>query len=148
MDGGRSVKLVQETRYPWDGAVKITVRPDKAGPFAMNVRVPGWARGEAVPSDLYRFADTSSEPVTLRVNGQAVPVTVDKGYARIVRPWKAGDVVELSLPMPVRRVTANSLVEADQGRVALQRGPLVFAAEWPDNPGGTYATCCSRTRPD
>ncbi|HET6897714.1 MAG TPA: glycoside hydrolase family 127 protein, partial [Vicinamibacteria bacterium] len=136
MDGGRTVGVVQETRYPWDGAVKITVRPDKAGPFAMNVRVPGWARGEALPSDLYRFADTSNEPVTLKVNGQTVPVTVDKGYARIDRRWKSGDVVELSLPMPIRRVRANPAVEADQGRVALQRGPLVFAAEWPDNPGG------------
>jgi uncharacterized protein len=136
MDGGRTVQLVQDTRYPWDGAVKITVRPDKAGRFAMNVRVPGWARGEAVPSDLYRFADRSDAPVTLKVNGQAVAVAPDKGYVRIDRSWKTGDVVELSLPMPVRRVVANPLVEADQGRVALQRGPLVYTAEWPDNPGG------------
>jgi len=135
MDGG-TVTLVQETRYPWDGAVKITVRPAKSRAFVLNVRVPGWARGEAVPSDLYRFADVSNDPVTLRVNGRAVPVAVEKGYARIQREWKPGDVVDLSLPMPVRRVVANSAVDADQGRVALQRGPLVFAAEWPDNPGG------------
>ena len=136
MDGGRTVSLVQETRYPWDGAVKITVHPDKPGRFAMNVRVPGWARGEALPGDLYRFADASSDPVTLKVNGQSVPVAPEKGYARIDRAWKAGDVVELSLPMPIRRVMAKPAVEADQGRVALQRGPLVYAAEWPDNPGG------------
>jgi DUF1680 family protein len=136
MDGGRTVGLVQETRYPWDGAVRITVRPDKAGRFAMNVRIPGWARGEAVPSDLYRFADASDEPVTIKVNGQAVAMTPDKGYARLDRRWKAGDVVELWLPMPIRRVVAHPSVDADQGRVALQRGPLVYAAEWPDNPGG------------
>jgi hypothetical protein len=136
MDGGRTVGLVQETRYPWDGGVKITVRPDQARQFTMNVRVPGWARGEALPSDLYHFADKSDEPVTIKVNGQAVAMSLDKGYARIDRRWKAGDVVELSLPMPVRRVVANPLVDADQGRVALQRGPLVYAAEWPDNPGG------------
>jgi DUF1680 family protein len=135
MDGG-TVGLVQETRYPWDGAVKITVRPDRARRFALNARVPGWARGEAVPSDLYRFADRSEEPVTIKVNGQAVALSLDKGYARIDRPWKTGDVVELSMPMPVRRVVAHSSVEADQGRVALQRGPLVYTAEWPDNPGG------------
>src|SRR6266545_4569902 len=136
MDGGRTVGLVQETHYPWDGAVKITVRPDQARRFAMNVRVPGWARGEAVPSDLYHFADRSDEPVTIKVNGQAVALALDKGYARIDRRWRAGDIVELSLPMPVRRVVAHPSVEADQGRVALQRGPLVYAAEWPDNPGG------------
>jgi hypothetical protein len=136
MEGGATLKVVQETRYPWDGAVKITVRPDHRGPFALNVRIPGWARGQAVPSDLYRFADTAGEPVTLKVNGQAVPLLLEKGYARLERQWKPGDVVELALPMPIRRVVAHPSVEADQGRVALQRGPIVFAAEWPDNPGG------------
>jgi hypothetical protein len=103
----------------------------------MNVRVPGWARGEAVPSDLYRFADASDEKVTLRVNGQPMSVTrLEKGYARVERQWTKGDVIELGLPMPVRRVEANPSVEADQGRVAIQRGPLVYAAEWPDIPGG------------
>jgi uncharacterized protein len=136
MDGGRKVKLVQETRYPWDGTVRMTVSPDRAGSFKIQVRVPGWARGEAVPSDLYRFADPSGEKVTLKVNGQAVPLVIEKGYAKVERRWTAGDVVELGLPMPVRRVVANASVEADQGRVALQRGPLVYTAEWPDNPGG------------
>jgi len=156
MDGGRKVKLVQETRYPWDGAVRITVRPDREDRFAIRVRVPGWARGEAVPSDLYRFADESEEQVTLRVNGQPFPLALEKGYARVERRWTAGDVVELGLPMPVRRVLAHPSVEADQGRVALQRGPLVYAAEWPDNPGGTVrnlllpddATLSSEFRPD
>ena len=136
MDGGRTLKVVQQTRYPWDGAVKITLGPDGGGPVALNVRIPGWARGEAVPSDLYRFADAAHEPVTLKVNGRAVPLVVEKGYARLERQWRAGDTVELALPMPVRRVVAHPSVEADQGRVALQRGPIVFAAEWPDNPGG------------
>src|SRR6185295_6038711 len=105
-DGG-VVNLVQQTRYPWDGTVKITLRPAQSRSFALNVRIPGWARGEAVPSDLYRFADVSNEPVTLRVNDQVVSGAVEKGYARIQREWKAGDVVELSLPMPVRRVVAH-----------------------------------------
>jgi hypothetical protein len=136
MEGGRKVNLVQDTRYPWDGVVRITVTPAKPGPLKLLVRIPGWARGEAVPSDLYRFADASDDKATVRVNGQPVPLNVEKGYARIERSWKSGDVVELRLPMPIRRVVANSAVEADQGRVALQRGPLVYAAEWPDNPGG------------
>jgi hypothetical protein len=136
MAGGRKVKLTQETRYPWDGAVRITVSPDREARFTVHVRVPGWARGEAVPSELYRFADRSDEKVTLRVNGQAAPLSLEKGYARLERSWRAGDVVELGLPMPVRRVVAHASVEADHGRVALQRGPLVYAAEWPDHPGG------------
>src|SRR5262249_36613730 len=118
------------------GRGKGGVEGGGGGRWVPNVRGPGWARGEALPGDLYRFADTSNEPVTLKVNGQAVSTALDKGYARIDRAWKTGDVVELSLPMPVRRVMANAAVEADQGRVALQRGPLVYAAEWPDNPGG------------
>ncbi len=133
---GGPVKLVQETRYPWDGAVRITVSPATARRFSVLVRVPGWARGEAVPSDLYRYADVSNEKATLRVNGQPVPVTLEKGFAKLDRQWKAGDVVEMDLPMPIRRVAASASVEADEGRVALQRGPLVYAAEWPDNPGG------------
>ncbi len=156
MDGGRKVKLVQETRYPWDGAVRITVRPDREGPLSIRVRVPGWARGEAVPSDLYRYADASDAKATLRVNGQALVPTLEKGYARLDRRWKTGDVIELGLPMPVRRVVAHPSVEADQGRVALQRGPLVYAAEWPDNAGGKVrnlllpddATLSSQFRPD
>ena len=136
MAGGRKVKLVQETRYPWDGAVRLTLSPDREGPFEVRLRVPGWARGEAVPSDLYRFANGPGERPTLRVNGQPVPITLEKGYARVQRRWKTGDVVELGLPMPVRRVVAHPSVQADQGRVALQRGPLVYAAEWADNPGG------------
>ena len=136
MDNGRTVKVAQETRYPWDGAVKITVNPDRSAQFAMNVRVPGWAREEPVPSDLYRFADKSNAPVALKVNGRAVSIQLEKGYAHLSRTWKAGDVIELDLPMPVRRVRANDQVMADRGRVALQRGPIVYAAEGPDNPGG------------
>lgn len=136
LDNGRTVKLVQETRYPWDGAVKLTVNPDKAGPFTLNVRIPGWARNEAVPSALYHFADQNIEQATLKVNGKPVSLKLDKGYTALNRTWKKGDVVELLLPMPVRRIAASDQVGADRGRVALQRGPLVYCAEWPDNPDG------------
>src|SRR5918994_257454 len=135
-DGGRKVKLVQETRYPWDGVVRITVTPDRARTFPIKMRIPGWARNEAVPSDLYRFADGISEPITLTVNGERMPAGGSDGYATITRQWKAGDVIALALPMPVRRIVAHDRVEADRGRVALQRGPIVYAAEWPDNPNG------------
>jgi uncharacterized protein len=136
LDTGRTVKLTQETRYPWDGAVKMTVNPDKSGAFTINLRIPGWARNEAAPSDLYRFLDNTAEPVVLKLNGKPVPLKLEKGYAALNRSWKKGDVIELTLPMSVRRVVANELVNADRGRVALQRGPIVYCAEWPDNPGG------------
>jgi hypothetical protein len=133
---GRKVQLVQQTRYPWDGAVKITVDPEKPEPFTVKVRIPGWARGEVVPSDLYRFANTNSAEPSLKVNGRAVPLKLDKGFVAVTREWKKGDVIDLGLPMPVRRVVAHEQVAADRGRVALQRGPLVYCAEWPDNPSG------------
>jgi hypothetical protein len=136
LDNGRQVKLIQDTRYPWEGVVKMTVNPDRAAAFTINVRIPGWARNEAVPGDLYRFIDKVDDAVTLKVNGKALPISIEKGYMPLNRTWKRGDVIELSLPMAIRRVAANERVEADRGRVALQRGPIVYCAEWPDNPQG------------
>jgi hypothetical protein len=133
---GGKLKVVQATKYPWDGAVRMTLTPERARRFAVNVRIPGWARDEAVPSDLYRFMDKTGEPAVVKVNGTAVPMTLAKGYVTVNREWKAGDVIDVSIPMPVRRVVAHPNVEADRDRIALQRGPIVFAAEWPDNPNG------------
>ena len=132
--GNRTVKLVQETRYPWDGRVKISVDPGRPATFAIKVRIPGWARNQAVPSDLYRFADALRVEPSLSVNGKPARIDLDKGYVTLEREWKAGDMIDLNLPMPVRRVVANSRVTADRGRVAIQRGPIVFAAESVDSP--------------
>jgi DUF1680 family protein len=96
--------------------VKITVRPDAPREFTLHVRLPGWA----------------SQP-TLRVNGAPVSPPVVRGYAAIRRQWKSGDTVELSLPMPVQRLAAHPNVLAAQGKVALRRGPLVYAFEQADN---------------
>src|ERR1039457_1917331 len=136
MDNGRTVNVTQETRYPWDGGVRMTVNPDQSAAMTVNVRIPGWARNEPIASDLYRFTDKSTQAAVLKVNGKTVPVKIDKGYAALTRTWAKGDTIELSLPMPVRRVSANDQVTADRGRVALQRGPIVYAAEWVDNPNG------------
>ncbi len=135
LDGGVVVRVEQQTRYPWDGAVRLMVSPDRPRTLAVKVRIPGWARSEVVPSDLYRFVDGENEDITLKVNGEAVALDVEQGYAALQREWRAGDEVELDLPMPVRRVAANERVEADEGRVALQRGPLVYCLEWADNRG-------------
>jgi DUF1680 family protein len=127
------IKLSQQTRYPWEGHVKIAVEPEKSEAFAICVRIPGWARNEAVPSDLYRFLETRDEKVGLKVNGRSVSLDVQRGFARIERTWQKGDTIELSLPMPVRRVITNEKVATNRGKVALQRGPLVYCLEGPDN---------------
>lgn len=130
---GKKFQIVQSTEYPWKGAIHLTINPAKATNGTVKVRIPGWARNQAVPSDLYRFEDSLKAQPTLKLNGKSVPVTVDKGYVTFTRTWKKGDSIDLDLPMPVRRVVADAKVGADQGRVALQRGPVVYCAEWKDN---------------
>jgi hypothetical protein len=136
MDDGVTVKLAQETDYPWDGRVRLTVTPDQASEFTLCLRIPGWALGRPVPSDLYRFGAPKVPPVGLKVNGQAAdPSPRDDGYVHLQRRWQAGDVVELDLPMPVHRVYAHEKVQDDQGKVALMRGPIVYCLEAVDHPG-------------
>ena len=132
---GRRVRLRQETRYPWDGRVVLTVAPDSPRTFTIRMRIPGWAREQPVPGDLYRFAGPAAPPPTVRVNDEALALKVDDGFVDVTREWRTGDTVVLDLPMPVRRVEAHPSVVADRDRVAFQRGPIIFAAEWPDNDG-------------
>jgi len=133
--GDNTIQIVQKTRYPWDGQISLSVEAEKPAEFDVLVRIPGWATGSPVPSDLYRYLDKTDQAVSLTVNGQAVSTKTNKGLARIHRTWKAGDVIELQLPMPVRRVAAHDAVKADEGRVALERGPIVYCAEAADNGG-------------
>jgi DUF1680 family protein len=130
------LEVAQQTRYPWDGRIRMSLTPERPAPFAVKVRIPGWARNEPVPSDLYRFADRVDAAPSLAVNGTPADMALDKGYVTVRRTWRAGDTIDLMLPMPVRRVAAHEKVEANRGRLALQRGPIVYAAEWPDNPDG------------
>ncbi len=133
--GGQAVGIRQETRYPWDGRIRLTVDPEREGVFALNVRVPGWAQNRPVLSDLYRYEGRSGGDVSIKVNGKAVAPDLDKGFARIRRNWRKGDTVELVLPMEARRVIAHEAVEDDNGFVAVERGPIVYCAEAPDNGG-------------
>ncbi|GAB3635932.1 glycoside hydrolase family 127 protein [Hymenobacter arcticus] len=132
----QQVQLTQSTNYPWDGDLKFTVDPVKsAADFDLLVRIPGWARNEAMPSSLYTFEQPSAQAATIKVNGKATPYTLQNGYAVLSRKWHKHDVVEVSLPLEVRRVHANPLVKDDLGKVALQRGPVMYCAEWQDNNG-------------
>lgn len=131
--GGKKVILHQETRYPWDGHMTLTVDKNAAGTFAMKIRIPGWVRNQVVPSDLYTYSDGKRPGYSVKVNGEAVTSALEQGYFTIERKWKKGDRVELQLDMEVRTVKANGKVEADRGRMAVERGPIVYCAEWPDN---------------
>jgi DUF1680 family protein len=133
---GQTVILKQETRYPWDGNVRLAVTPRKDGErFALYLRIPGWVRGRPLASELYRYLNDRPAEATIEVNGAAVSYDLENGFAPIRREWRSGDVIELHLPMPVRRVVAHDSVRADAGMVALERGPIVYCAEWCDHPG-------------
>ena len=131
---GKGIILEQQTQYPWDGDIAIKVAANKAGQWAMKVRIPGWVRNEVVPSNLYEFTDNLRPQYNITVNGNAVNGKLtDDGYFTIDRKWKKGDVVRVHFDMDPRTVRANNNVEADRGFVAIERGPLVYCAEWPDN---------------
>jgi uncharacterized protein len=132
----QSVKMTQVTNYPWDGAVRLQVDPTTPEQFAVRIRVPGWAKNRPVPSDLYRYLDQNNEQTSVRVNGQPAQLMLEDGYAVLRQTWNKGDVVEINFPMPVRRVVANEKLLDDKGKVALERGPILFCAEWPDNKNG------------
>lgn len=130
------IRLSQETSYPWDGGVRIGVSPEKAARFELCVRLPGWALDACVPGDLYKFEGRYGKRHEIRINGKRIDYKVENGYAVIDRSWRKGDRVKVEFPMPIRRVKAHPKVEDDRGMVALQRGPIVYCAEWIDNPGG------------
>ncbi len=132
---GTPVQVSQTTDYPWQGTVKLTLEPQQPTSFTLCVRIPGWAQGQPVPSDLYHYVDASSAPAELKLNGALVTFALDKGYAQIQRTWQPGDVVELTLSMPIRRVLSHPNVQDNVGKVALERGPLVYCAEGVDNDG-------------
>jgi DUF1680 family protein len=134
--GNNKVKITQKANFPWDGKVEITVFPESERKFSMNIRIPGWAVNEAIPGNLYRFDDQNNEPYTILLNGEPVEAEIENGYAEIERRWEKGDCVSLNLPMPVRRVVADERVKEDTGKMAVQRGPVIYCAEWPDNNTG------------
>ena len=131
---GHKVTLKQETAYPWNGAVKLTVTPAQASAFTLRLRVPGWL-DHPLPGDLYRYLPITPQLPRCRVNGEPVEPARENGYWVLHRTWQPGDTVETDFPMPVRRVLCNDQVKDNHGRVAVERGPLVFCAEGTDHQG-------------
>jgi uncharacterized protein len=145
---GQTLQMVQQNNYPWNGSLSFTVRPQSPLRMTIRVRIPGWARGQAIPSDLYSFEQDASatftsasatfapaSPIGIRVNGEPVAYKMENGYALLDRTWKPDDKITMVLPMPTERVVANPLLKEDAGKVAIQRGPLMYCAEWKDNGG-------------
>ena len=128
----QKLEIEQITKYPWEGEVKLSINPEKTNSFELALRIPGWLSEKPLPGDLYAFASAPEKKFALKLNGKPIRYKLENGYAIISNQWKKGDVVTLSLPMEIRRVVANENVIADNNKVALMRGPMVYCAEWPD----------------
>lgn len=127
--GGTTVKLAQTTEYPWKGGIKLVVSPSAPAKFSVKLRIPGWAQGRPVPSDLYRYVSAETSAWKVSVGGKAVAAKTENGYLTIAREWRSGDTIEIDLPMNVREVEGNEKVAATHGQVAFERGPLVYCVE-------------------
>ncbi|HVU35439.1 MAG TPA: glycoside hydrolase family 127 protein [Opitutaceae bacterium] len=128
--GNATVKLTQTTNYPWDGAVHLVVTPATARTFTLRLRIPEWAQGRPVPTDLYTYENAAATPAwEVTVAGRKVEAAMDHGYVAITREWQPGDAVDLELPMVPHRVEGNAHIAATKGRVAFERGPLVYCVE-------------------
>ena len=121
---GTNIQMIQKTDYPWSGDVSITVNPQEHKTFSVRIRVPNHS-----VSELYAGAPQSDGIASISVNGSAITPPVEKGYAVITRQWKAGDKIDLKLPMKIQRIKASDKIEATMGRVALRYGPLIYSAE-------------------
>jgi DUF1680 family protein len=133
---GQRVAIEQETDYPWNGRVMIRVDPESAERFALRLRIPGWATGSPVPSDLYSYADERADEYSITVNDEPIAdPRIANGYAVISRRWSDGDVVEIKFDMTPRLVRCNDRVEENRRHLAIERGPIVYCLEAVDNGG-------------
>jgi DUF1680 family protein len=138
-----NVALEQQTGYPWNGNVKIAVKPEKPQPFTLKIRIPSWVQNVPAPGSLYHYTDKPAESYHVSVNGKLQAQKTDKdGYLEITRTWQAGDEIELQLPMQARTVEADANVKDNVGKYAVERGPLVYCMEEIDNPS-TFAKTVS-----
>ena len=135
--GGRDLGLSVESAMPWSGASKITVASGDDVSGTIKLRVPGWAHNQPAPGQLYRYLTRVDREAVVAVNNRRISAVRDgAGYVSITRSWKRGDVITVDFPMDARHVAADERVKADNGRVAVERGPIVYCAEWPDCEGG------------
>src|SRR5690606_25841886 len=125
--------IVQTTNYPWSGDVVLDIENEQPINANLMIRIPGWAMDAPVPSDLYAYKEKASQQTVIKVNGKPVPMNLQKGYAVVPGTWKKGDKVEIQFPMEVKSIVSHEKVEANTGKAAIQRGPIVYCAEAVDN---------------
>lgn len=130
---GNTVRVRQETEYPWAGKVKLSIEPEIKTNFEIRIRIPGWAKSMPVPGNLYRYVDNRNDPVKISLNVQKIDPEIKRGYACIRRVWRKGDILEINLPMPVKYAAAHDSVADDRNKIALERGPIVYCIEEADN---------------
>ena len=131
----KSVNITQVNNYPWNGLLHVNITPKSPTNFNLLLRIPGWSRGQAIPSNLYVFKNIGTAEIEIKVNGKPIEYKIQNGYAVIKKLWKKGDKVTMNLPMTINKVIANQALKADIDKVALQRGPIIYTAEWADNDG-------------
>lgn len=130
----QTIHLTEQTDYPQSGNITIHITPESSQNFTIKLRIPGWVVDKPIPSDLYTFRKELSVAYSIRVNGKSMHPQIENGYALIPRIWHKGDKIEIHFPMEVQMIEANHQVKSDRDRIALQRGPLVYCIEGPDNP--------------
>jgi DUF1680 family protein len=135
---GKPLALLVTSEMPWGGASKISVSAKEEVRGIVRLRVPGWARNRPAPEGLYSYLESSAAQVRLQINGKAAPAAVDpSGYISLDRTWQDGESVEIVFPVEPRRVVADHRVKEDRGKMAVERGPIVYCAEWPDASGAS-----------
>ena len=130
---GVGVSVEQTTDYPWNGRIAIDLTVAQPVEFQLKLRIPSFAQGVPLPSDLYSYIDCATDDFTLSVDGDSLPLELAAGYVPISRRWEGTSRIELDLPLPVRRVVAHPAAVNLEGLVALERGPIVYALEAADN---------------
>lgn len=141
----QKIQIKQENNYPWDGNLNFTILTEQATAFSMQIRIPGWATNQAIPNNLYHFSNHSNSMVSININGKSVNYEIQNGYAILNRLWNKNDVIKVILPMEARRVISDSLLKDNIGKTSLQRGPLMYCAEWIDNEGKTSNIILSKS---
>jgi DUF1680 family protein len=133
----QKIELKQQNNYPWDGNLKFTINTEQPINFSLLIRIPGWTQNVAIPNNLYHFTNQSTSKVVISVNGKNEDFQIQNGYAILKRTWKKDDQIQVILPMEARRVAADTMINDNIGKLSLQRGPIMYCAEWKDNAGKT-----------